>query len=89
MKNKTLKAIEKLLKNNWHKWVFIAILGVIVFIIYLFYLFIYKPIYEPRDLVPEKLEIDKIIYDELINFCDLKEQNINQIIKKEYSNIFK
>ncbi|MBU3922702.1 hypothetical protein KJ684_00490 [Patescibacteria group bacterium] len=89
MKNKTLKAIEKLFKNNWHKWVFIAILGVIVFIIYLFYSFIYKPIYEPRDLVPEKLEIDKIIYDELINFCDLKEQNINQIIKKEYSNIFK
>jgi len=89
MNKKSLKTIEKLLKNHWKKWTILAILAIIIYIGFLFYSYIYKPIYQPKDLVPEKLEIDKETYQELINYYNSKQENINRIISKEYPNIFK
>jgi len=89
MNKKALKTIKKLLENYWKKWTTLAILVIIIYIGFLFYSYIYKPIYQPKDLVPEKLEIDKETYQELMNHYNLKQENINQIINKEYPNIFK
>lgn len=86
---KILKAIENFLKKHWQKWTILAILGIVIYIGIMFYLYVYNPVYEPKELIPEKLEIDKITYQEIMEYYNQQEQIINQIVNKEYLNPFK
>ena len=88
-KNRFLKAIKNLLKEHWQKWTIIAILGIILYVGFVFYFYIYKPVYQPRELTPQKLEINKKVYQEIMDFYFQQEENINEIINKEYPNPFK
>lgn len=86
---KTSKAIKDFLKKHWQKWTILAILGIVIYVGVLFYLYIYKPIYQPRDLVPQKLEINEQIYQEIMDHYNQREQIINEIISKNYQDVFR
>lgn len=88
-KEKFLKPIKKFFKKHWPKWTILVILGIIIYTGFVFYQYIYKPIYQPRELLPQKLEIDKEIYQEIMDFYSQQEKNINEILNKIYPNPFK
>lgn len=85
----SLKPVENFLKKHWQKWTILAILGIVIYAGFVFYQYVYKPVYQPRELTPTKLEIDKEIYQEIMEFYNQREGNINQIINKDYNNPFK
>lgn len=90
MKNKKfLKPIKSFFGKHWQKWTIILILGIIIYIGFIFYQYIYKPIYQPRELVPQRLEIKEEIYQELMDFYSQQEEKINEILNKTYPNPFK
>ena len=90
MKNKkSLKPIKDFLKKYWQKWTIIIILGIIIYIVFVFYQYIYKPVYQPEELMPQRLEIKEGIYQEIMNFYYQQGENINIILNKNYPNPFK
>lgn len=88
-KKKFLKLIKDFLGRHWHKWTIIVILGIIIYIGFTFYQYIYEPIYQPRELMPQRLEIKEEIYQEVMEFYSQQEDNINEILNKTYPNPFK
>lgn len=84
-----LKVIENFLKKHWPKWTILAILGIIVYLGFVFYLHIFKPVYQPEELLLQKLEIKKQTHQEIMELYNQQEENINQIINKDYNDPFK
>lgn len=87
--HRILVKIKNFLAKYWQYWTILAILAIVVYIGFVFYVYIYKPIYQPRELVPQKLEIDKKTYQQVIDFHNQQEEKINQIISKDYPDVFK
>lgn len=86
---KILKLIERFLRKHWHKWTILAILGIVIYAGFVFYQYVYKPVYQPKESILQKLEIKKQIYQEIMEFYYQQEENISQIINKDYPNPFK
>jgi len=86
---KSLKPIKKFLKKHWRNWTILAILGIITYIGFIFYNYLYKPVYQPEELIPQKLEIDVDAHQQIMDFYHQEQENINIIINKEYPNPFK
>lgn len=86
---KLLKVVKIFCKKHWLKWTILAILGIIVYLGFVFCQYIYKPIYQPRELFPKRLEIKQQIYQEIMDFYSQQQENINKIINKTYPNPFK
>lgn len=88
-REKILKLIENFFKKHWQKWTILAILGIIIYTGFIFYQYVYKPLYQPRELPLQKLEINKKNYQEIMDFYYQQEENIDKIINKTYPNPFK
>jgi capsular polysaccharide biosynthesis protein len=86
---KILKPIGKFFKKHWKKWTILAILGIIIYISFIFYQYIYKPIYQSQELIPQKLRIKKQIYQEVMDFYFQRQENITKIISRDYLDPFK
>ena len=86
---KTSKAIEKFYKRHWKNWTILAILGIIIYTGFVFYQYIYKPVYQPRELIPQRLEIKEQTYQEIMDFYFQRQENITKILNKNYPNLFK
>lgn len=86
---KTLKQINKFLENNWQKWTILVILGIVIYVLIIFYSLVYKPVYMPEVVTSEKLEIKTQTYEDIMSFHEQKQENIDQIVNKEYLDIFK
>lgn len=86
---KILKFTKKFLSKHWKKWTILVVLGMLVYIGFIFYEYIYKPLYYPREVTTQKLEIKKEIYHQIMNSYLESQENLNKIISKEYQNPFK
>lgn len=86
---KNLKPIGKFLKKYWKNWTILAILGIIIYTGFIFYQYIYKPIYQPRELMLHRLEIKKQIYQEIMDSYFQRQENITEILNKNYLNPFR
>lgn len=86
---KILKPIENFFKKYWQNWTILAILAMVIYISFILYQYIYKPIYQPRKITPQRLEIEKQIYQEVMDLYSQRQENISKIINKEYPNPFK
>lgn len=86
---KSLKLTKNFLKKHWRNWTILAVLGIVIYIGFIFYHYLYKPIYQPEELTPQKLEIDTDTYQEIMDLYYQEQESINIIINKEYPNPFK
>lgn len=87
--HRILRRIKNFLAKYWQYWTILAILAIIIYIGFVFYVYVYRPVYQPRELRPQKLEIDKKTYQQVIDFHNQQEENISQIISKDYIDPFK
>ncbi len=86
---KSLKTIETFLAKYWQKWTILVILVMVICIGFILYQYIYKPIYQFKEITAQRLEIRKDIYQELADSYLEIQDNINRIINNDYPNIFK
>jgi len=85
---KILKPIDVFFKKHWRKWTLLAILAIFAYAGFIFYQYIYKPIYRAKEVPSYKLEIKRIIYQDILEIFSQKKETINKIINKDYSNPF-
>jgi len=86
---KILKSIKEFLGKHWRKWTILAIGGMVVYSGFVFYQYIYRPIYKPQEIPSQRIEIKEELYQKLMDFYLKYQDNINEIINKEYPNPFK
>lgn len=86
---KILKLIKGFFRKHWQKWTILAIGAIVIYAGFVFYQYVFKPVYQPKESIPQKLEIEKQIYQEIMGFYYQQEENISQIINKDYPNPFK
>lgn len=87
--NKTLKSIKNLLAKYWKKWTIFIFLAIVVYTGIIFYQYVYKSLYEQREVAPFRLEIKKTIYQSIMDDYLSKGEKINQIFNKNYLDPFK
>ena len=83
-----LKSIKEFFEKHWRRWTILAILAMVIYIGLIFYQYIYKPIYQSREVTAQRLEIKKNIYQQIMDYYSKIGENINQIFNKNYSNPF-
>ena len=81
IKKKILKPIKEFCKKYWQKWTILAVLGMVIYIGFIFYQYIYTPIYQPSDVMPQRLEIKKEIYQQVMDFYFERGENIEEILR--------
>ncbi|MDP2947567.1 MAG: hypothetical protein Q8N88_05625 [Nanoarchaeota archaeon] len=86
--NKIIKPIERFLKNHWQKWTILVILGMIVYLGSMLYKYVYMPLYQPEEIVIQKLEIQENLYNSLLEKFSQKQKNIIEIFNKNYLDPF-
>lgn len=86
---KTAKSIRNLFIKHWKKWTIFAFLAILVYVGFIFYKYIYKPLYEQKEVSPFKLEIKKAAYQSIMDKFLSKGEKINQINNKNYLDPFK
>jgi hypothetical protein len=88
-----LKKISKSIRNfftkHWKKWTIFAFLAILVYVGFIFYKYVYKSLYEQREVAPFKLEIKKATYQSIMDDYLGKGEKINQITNKNYLDPFK
>jgi len=84
-----LKSSKEFCGKHWKKWIILAILIMVIYIGFIFYQYIYKPIYQPKEVTAQRLEIKKNIYQRIMNRYSRIGENINQIFNKNYPDPFK
>lgn len=84
-----LKTIKDFLEKHWQKWTILIIAAMVIYIGFVFYLYIYKPIYRPEGLKLQKLEIENGVYQDIMDIFQQRKANINQVINKNYIDVFK
>jgi hypothetical protein len=88
-KKKRLKALRNFCKKHWRKWTILIILAMVVYAGFIFYQYIYKPIYQPREIIPKKLEIRKDIYQDVMDSYFERQGEAEKAINKIYPDPFK
>lgn len=86
---KTAKSIRNLFIKHWKKWTIFAFLAILVYIGFIFYKYVYKSLYEQREVSPFKLEIKKAAYQSIMDKLLNRGEKINQITNKNYLDPFK
>lgn len=86
---KSLKLIKRFFKKHWLKWTILVVLGIIIYTGIIFYQYIYKPIYQPEELTPQKLEIDIKTYQKVMDSYYQEEENIDKILNKKHLDLFR
>jgi hypothetical protein len=89
MKNKSFKAIKKFCGKYWRRWTTLAILAMVIYIGFIFYQYIYKAIYQPREIISQRLEIKEQTHKEVMDSYFQRTKNIEIILGKYYPNPFK
>ncbi len=87
--NKLIKSVSIFFKNHWRIWTILMFVVIIMYLGIVFYKYIYTPIYSPQEIMPPRLEIKESIYNALINKFSQQENNINEILNKNYFDPFK
>ena len=87
--DKILKSSKSFFARHWKKWTILAFLAILVYIGFVFYKYVYGPLYSQREVSPFKLEIKKATYQSIKDNYSGREEKINQIINKNYSDPFK
>ena len=88
-KTNFFKKINKFFKKHWRKWTILAILGIVVYTGFIFYQYIYKPLYQPKEMSLPKIEIKKQVYQEVMDLYYQRQSNLDKIIYKDYPNLFR
>ena len=88
-RKKRLKALKDFCKTHWRKWTILVFLAMVAYISLVFYQCIYRPIFQPIEIVPQKLEIKEQVYQEIMDSYFERKTNVENIIKKNYPNPFK
>ena len=83
------KKTQKIFEIHWRKWTILAILGMIIYLGFTFYKYIYKPIYKPQATPFLQIEIKQDIYEKVMEVYFQKQENLNEILNKNYLDIFK
>ena len=86
---KKLKALRNFCKKHWRKWTILIILAMIIFIGFVFYQYIYKPLYQSKEIFPKKLEIRKDVYQDVMDLYFERQSNAEEAINKTYPDPFK
>jgi hypothetical protein len=84
-----LKSIKIFLSKHWKKWTIFAILAIVIYAGFVSYEYIYKPLYVQNEITPFKLEIKKAVYQSIMDNYAQKQEIIDKIINKNYSDPFK
>ncbi len=87
--SKTLKNLLKLVENHLNLVILIIFVIIILYASWLFYNFVYKPISATPEVSFERVEIEKVTLERVIERLELREENILQAMGKEYKDIFK
>lgn len=83
------KKTQKIFEIHWRKWTILVILGMIIYLGFIFYKYIYKPIYKPQAISSLQIEIKQDIYKKVMEVYFQKRENLNEILNKNYLDIFK
>jgi len=83
------KSIKGFLGKQWKKWTILIVLVMVIYIGFIFYKYIYKPIYQVKEVSAQKFEIREDTYEQIINSYSNLGENINRVINKDYHDSFK
>ena len=83
------KSIKGFFGKYWKKWTILVVLAMLIYIGFIFYQYVYKPIYQLREVSAQRFEIEKNIYEQIMDSYSKVEENINKTINKDYSDPFK
>ena len=86
---KTFKSIKNFFAKHWKKWTIFAFLAILIYVGFVFYKYVYRSLYEQKEVAPFKLEIKKTLYQSIVNNYSDKIEEINRINTKNYLNPFK
>ena len=65
------------------------ILAIVIYAGFISYKYVYKPLYAQNEITPFKLEIKKAAYQSIMDNYAKKQETIDKIINKNYSDPFK
>jgi uncharacterized membrane protein len=83
-----IKSTERFLKNHWQRLTILVIFAMIIYLGFMLYRYVYKPIYQPEEIVVQKLEIKENLYNSLLEKFSQKQKNIIEIFNKNYLDLF-
>lgn len=86
---KKLRALKNFCKRHWRKWTILIILAMVVYVVFIFYQYIYKPIYQTKEIVSKKLEIRKDVYQDIMDLYLQRQSNAEEAINKTYPDPFR
>ncbi|OGZ33092.1 MAG: hypothetical protein A2V69_02775 [Candidatus Portnoybacteria bacterium RBG_13_40_8] len=83
------KSLKVFLSKHWRKWTILAILAMVIYIGFVAYEYVYKPIYQFKEVTAQRLGIKRQIYQQIMDFYSKSQQDVNDILNKNYPDPFK
>lgn len=86
---KIFKKVLKLLEGHLDLVILIIFVMVILYAAFVFYNFAYRSTRISPEVSFERVEIEKVVFDKVIEQFSAREQNILEAMAKEYRDVFK
>jgi hypothetical protein len=83
------KSLKVFLSKHWKRWTILTILAMVIYIGFIGYEYIYKSVYQFKEVTAQRLEIKRETYQQIMDFYSKSQEDVNDILNKNYSDPFR